>query len=329
MDNKDTHRRLRRKRPTYSTAPTTFCSNVQAMKILTTAFLATSYVSLSSAHDLRGRSRMKLSKNMITNLMGLPSTTTADTTTTIFKDQSTNPSQASLLEAESLVHILKRTLGGDSLPSSSSTSKKDKKTAIDPIGISIGQTVQASMAYGQPVAHPVNTAWNPLNQGHTPQAASNQVFQLPYDPISDNQNQNLDDTLGGYSAFPQGTAVLAELRNSKTTLLTKKEISSNNPENVASAPSMVVETTPTQTSQEYASQTLASRGQPVANPTVLAGTSVVQHPALANIMEGLQANPFGKYEPDASSFATNPLAYHPLAKVSNSFPFLECGFIYL
>lgn len=37
------------------------------------------------------------------------------------------------------------------------------------------------MAYGQPIAHPVNTAWNPLNQDHTPQAATNQITQLPYD----------------------------------------------------------------------------------------------------------------------------------------------------
>ena len=32
-----------------------------------------------------------------------------------------------------------------------------------------GETMAAA-AVNQPVAHPVNSAWNPLNQDHTPQA---------------------------------------------------------------------------------------------------------------------------------------------------------------
>ena len=242
-----------------------------------------------------------LTTDSISNLMGLPTYKSNPTTS--------STSTTSLVETqETLVHVLQRKLGGQHqavLPSSasSSSSSTKKSPAIDPAIVSIGQTIQASMAYGQPIAHPVNTAWNPLNQDHTPQAATNQITQLPYDSSLVPQ---YDDTSNpGYSAYPIVDGVVALAQMNEKNLNNQKE-----------APG-VVETVPMKSSEEYAAQALdAPRGQPVANPSIMAGVSVVQHPSLSTIKEGPQPNPFATVSPDAASFATNPLAYHPQAQVS-------------
>ena len=288
-----------RRRP--NTTTTAFTRSLLSSTLLTTTLLSSTH-----AIDTQLRGKTTMTSDVIAHLMGLPSTSSSSSTTAhpsaTHVATPLNPPQppTNLLETESLVHLLHRKLGG--FGTSGSSSKKEDKPAIDPAAIAMAQTVQASMAYGQPIAHPVNSAWNPLNQDHTPQAATNQVVQLPYDPLSNNQQQDLSENLGGYSAFPQGTAP-------GESLVELNAATHANP--------LVVETVPMKSPDEYASQVLAApRGQPVANPSIMAGTSVVQHPALSNIKEGLQANPFGAVMPDASSFATNPLAYHPSAQVS-------------
>ena len=242
--------------------------------------------------------------------------------------------QTTLVETESLVHILHRKLGvtkrtsavtttkGVVPPSksSSSSSSSTKKPAIDPAVVALGQTIQASMAYGQPIAHPVNSPWNPLNQDHTPQAATNQVVQLPYDTSlvppgsgpGPGSGSSFDDA--GYTAYPDvGTTLsLAEIKEKTNT---EDESKNRSRKRIQAAPG-VIDEIPMQTGDDYAAQALdGARGQPVANPSILAGVTVVQHPSLAKISQGLGPNPFAAITPDAASFATNPLSYHPQAQV--------------
>ena len=237
-----------------------------------------------------------------------------------------------LVETESLVHILHRKLGATkrtsaattakklnpSSKSSSSSSSSTKKPAIDPGVVALGQTIQASMAYGQPIAHPVNSPWNPLNQDHTPQAATNQVVQLPYDtslvPPGSGSGSSFDNA--GYTAYPDvdTTLSLAEIKE-KTNTEGESRSRSRSRRKIQVAPGEIDEI-PSQTGDDYAAQSLdGARGQPVANPSILAGVTVVQHPSLAKISQGLGPNPFAASTPDAASFATNPLSYHPQAQV--------------
>ena len=244
---------------------------------LSKSLLLTTLVPSISASTLRGRSHADtFSTKEITHLMKLSTSSTSSKQTALPSTLS-NPESPSLVETqESLVHVLQRALGGTS--ASASVSADPKKPAIDPVAVSMGQTITASMAYGQPIAHPVNSAWNPLNQDHTPQAATNQVVQQPYDASLINPGAYDSTTLNnmnnaGYSAYPNVDGVLS--------LVEQKE---NNKKVTSTDAPGIMETTPMKTSEEYADQVLgAPRGQPVTNPSIMAGVSVVQHPALANV----------------------------------------------
>jgi hypothetical protein len=288
----------------------------------------------------------------------------------------------------------------------------------DPATVELGRAMQASAAYGQNIAHPVNSMWNPLNQDHTPQAATNQVLPAAYDAqgggsaaqsqggfgaeyslaeiaaaafkgrkraveaseksrdeptATDKETDSEDDTSsseGISEGVGSGTldATNDDTSDASDTTETVDSSGASHPSSTSDADADAadsihdsdssdaaddgdgygsVETTTasasvaninaaktvpvTNTDNSYATATtpppnspdqhesgiLATRGQPVANPNILAGVSVVQHPALDGMTQGAHENPFKTFSPDAASFATNPLAYHPDAQVQH------------
>ena len=74
-------------------------------------------------------------------------------------------------------------------------------TSDKDVTLNTAETMAAAAAMNQPVAHPVNSAWNPLNQDHTPQA-------LTYGAVTDPNAPHLPGSQYALGSMDQAGSVV-------------------------------------------------------------------------------------------------------------------------